>query len=58
MSRPKTAITAKSAPMTTKAVARIYKAASHKGSGQVPAGGFEARAARAAAQNQRALKHK
>lgn len=39
------------APMKIDAVARIYRASSLSGSGQVPRGGFESRAARAAARN-------
>jgi hypothetical protein len=44
--------------MTTKAVARIYRAAALAGNGQIPAGDFEARAARAASHNQRIGKMK
>lgn len=48
----------KPTPMTTEAVARINRAASLAGNGQIPAGGFEARAARAAAHNQHPQKQK
>jgi hypothetical protein len=48
----------KPVPMTTEAVARIYRATARAGNGQIPAGDFEARAARAAAHNQRTQKLK
>ena len=38
-------------PMTTQAVARIYSATAKSGNGTIPKGGFEARAASAAAKN-------
>jgi hypothetical protein len=55
---PARQIAPKPVPMTTTAVARIYRAAARGGNGQVPPGGFEARAARAAAHNQRTEKLK
>lgn len=48
----------KPVPMTTEAVARIYRAAARAGNGRIPAGDFEARAAKAAAHNQRTQKQK
>lgn len=50
--KPRSKTSPKPAPMTTKAVARIYRATALAGNGQIPRGGFEARAARAAAHNQ------